>query len=509
MKCLNCGSNNPEGAKFCSTCGQKIVEAEYLCPKCHQPLYDKSKFCNNCGNELIWDVPDINKIPVPINDHKKSKIKSDQKNIVTLLIFGEIISFVFIVCVTILTILISWGFLYYALFGVISLIINFMTIVKVANNRKVNKALAVFDIIFGFLTIINVCSIIAGFKLLLEKETINRNEALASPVEEQLTIKNNNYNGQPSNQLLEQESPQTPNQEEKIEEIKAEPVNENKQEENKQPSKEGSRVGGFFAKIGTAVKETFKGTVSPVSTNNEKPIRPETKVQDKYDCEDKPVDWFIDPANNEIIEQYIKKDNYFIDDDICERMKEEFTDEYESLNGSLVGFECIRGERYEENKYLPTILFNCFLTSFVESIGAEEIIDSSLTYYLAGLFKIHNRPYYIDESGDLVDRLPMPVHLIFNRTQNPYLRYLDLLMENIGNSEDLEEVSTELSLLVFICLRFIFNEMVNCNARVIEENPWLYDRNTIGNKLRTEEQFRNKCKNLAKNPEYFTTGSND
>lgn len=49
MKCWNCGSENPQGAKFCSNCGQPQQRA---CPNCNTPNPGGAKFCFNCGYNL-------------------------------------------------------------------------------------------------------------------------------------------------------------------------------------------------------------------------------------------------------------------------------------------------------------------------------------------------------------------------------------------------------------------------------------------------------------------------
>lgn len=49
MKCWNCGTENPQGAKFCSNCGQPQQRA---CPNCNATNPAGAKFCNNCGFNL-------------------------------------------------------------------------------------------------------------------------------------------------------------------------------------------------------------------------------------------------------------------------------------------------------------------------------------------------------------------------------------------------------------------------------------------------------------------------
>jgi hypothetical protein len=46
MRCGSCGSENLEGAKFCSECGTPCAR---LCPSCGQQLHPAAKFCAKCG----------------------------------------------------------------------------------------------------------------------------------------------------------------------------------------------------------------------------------------------------------------------------------------------------------------------------------------------------------------------------------------------------------------------------------------------------------------------------
>ncbi|MFC1833766.1 adenylate/guanylate cyclase domain-containing protein [Thermodesulfobacteriota bacterium] len=49
MNCPNCGSANPDGAKFCNECGNQMQSA---CPECGKTNQPGSKFCNECGHDL-------------------------------------------------------------------------------------------------------------------------------------------------------------------------------------------------------------------------------------------------------------------------------------------------------------------------------------------------------------------------------------------------------------------------------------------------------------------------
>lgn len=54
-KCLNCGEELPDNAKFCLNCGEKVQKQEnnmVLCPECGK-LVVKGKFCLECGHKFV------------------------------------------------------------------------------------------------------------------------------------------------------------------------------------------------------------------------------------------------------------------------------------------------------------------------------------------------------------------------------------------------------------------------------------------------------------------------
>lgn len=51
--CPNCGTNNPEGVKFCQECGAKLgAPQKVFCTNCGQQNPPGTKFCGNCGQKL-------------------------------------------------------------------------------------------------------------------------------------------------------------------------------------------------------------------------------------------------------------------------------------------------------------------------------------------------------------------------------------------------------------------------------------------------------------------------
>src|SRR4029450_5388455 len=64
MRCVSCGLENAEGAKFCEECGTPFVR---LCPSCGQQMRPTVKFCSECGTPV-----QVREKPVPVGRHKRA-----------------------------------------------------------------------------------------------------------------------------------------------------------------------------------------------------------------------------------------------------------------------------------------------------------------------------------------------------------------------------------------------------------------------------------------------------
>ncbi|MCL2010842.1 MAG: zinc ribbon domain-containing protein [Synergistaceae bacterium] len=51
-KCKNCGTELPDGAKFCGGCGSVFEPEKNICGNCGIELPDDAKFCGGCGAVL-------------------------------------------------------------------------------------------------------------------------------------------------------------------------------------------------------------------------------------------------------------------------------------------------------------------------------------------------------------------------------------------------------------------------------------------------------------------------
>src|SRR3990170_1219193 len=60
--CSNCGTRNPDQARFCLSCGSSLVPA---CPLCGAELPPEARFCSECG------TPVANPEPVPAGQERR------------------------------------------------------------------------------------------------------------------------------------------------------------------------------------------------------------------------------------------------------------------------------------------------------------------------------------------------------------------------------------------------------------------------------------------------------
>jgi uncharacterized membrane protein YvbJ len=54
MRCVSCGSENPEGARFCIECGSAVTRS---CQSCGLHNLPQAKFCAECGTPLEGTEP--------------------------------------------------------------------------------------------------------------------------------------------------------------------------------------------------------------------------------------------------------------------------------------------------------------------------------------------------------------------------------------------------------------------------------------------------------------------
>jgi len=52
-RCMSCGAENKDDAKYCRKCGKRLALA---CPECGAEVEQDDEFCSNCGHKLGGDA---------------------------------------------------------------------------------------------------------------------------------------------------------------------------------------------------------------------------------------------------------------------------------------------------------------------------------------------------------------------------------------------------------------------------------------------------------------------
>lgn len=292
-------------------------------------------------------------------------------------------------------------------------------------------------------------------------------------------------------------------------------------------------VGGIFGIIAISQEknqsskaEEQNSTNDSENENDVEVLSKENKKEEKeeyHGVEGQTLSWFRDEKNRIYIDKYLTREQYFEDDKYWKIVNEMCEDDQELQANRLLAFDTYVGRELISNKIsnnnFPTILFSEFLAAYIDELEENNVLRV-LSERLSEMFNIYemcliedfkyvNRDFLIDDNGDVFEGVQiMTYDQIISREKNPIFKYIDeitkMFGENISNQTD--EYIFNLYQLWSEGTSFIFHELIGQKTDILENNPWLFDKNTyvvMGDKLRTREQFRNKAKTLSKNTDYF------
>jgi class 3 adenylate cyclase/tetratricopeptide (TPR) repeat protein len=81
VRCAGCGSENPDGKKFCGECGAELVSG---CPSCGAPILEGKRFCGDCGKPLSAASPPPSRRAKERIDAAEGDVEGERKTITAL-----------------------------------------------------------------------------------------------------------------------------------------------------------------------------------------------------------------------------------------------------------------------------------------------------------------------------------------------------------------------------------------------------------------------------------------
>ncbi len=272
----------------------------------------------------------------------------------------------------------------------------------------------------------------------------------------------------------------------------------------------------FLKELASNFKDLANSFTSENTNSTETTSEPKKEPDPKKPFK-QPVQWFLNPENKEVLNIYLSRKSYVKDD----KMWESF------LSGSDIVYDVWAFQRYCHEFYhepadggeIPTTLFDCYFEAlekeqkgFKNLLTRLDIIDSSIKYTLIQNFKLANRDFWIDESGNITElQRMMDTDVLFSATKNPLLIYLikfaevfESILKDFDNNP-LEEAAFKTLLLDV--LNYIFRQMVRNNGPFdFEAESWVYDKKTfyiMDGLMKNEKQLFLSCKEVAKDKGYF------
>ena len=210
---------------------------------------------------------------------------------------------------------------------------------------------------------------------------------------------------------------------------------------------------------------------------------------------DKPLDWFKSEKGLEVYKTYITPQNYFLQETYLKEYKKMFEGEDTNVDFDRHFLPCSY-----PNAKLPRTYFNALL----ESIGTEPLYNGAILELFRGVLLVIAKPYVINEDGEpeLRETVLTPEQIV-STDENPLLYFI----KNFNAFEMKDEATGSLIDKYFVYKAVVLFILNFVNEIVIEENKWLFDKNTYLNELgivRKIKGFIKKCKELTDSERYNT-----
>ena len=243
-----------------------------------------------------------------------------------------------------------------------------------------------------------------------------------------------------------------------------------------------SLVGGSENKT-TSAASTDAASTAAASASPAKPAEPD------YNPAGKPLEWFTSEIGLESFKKHVTPQNYMLE----ENYKVEYEKNFSKYSYVLYLNVCHKGET------LPTVYFD----ALKGAINVQQLSLVGTAELFRDLLKILAKPFYINDDGEPEACPPqLPPEQLLSVDKNPLLNFVKNF--NVFDIED-DELGTA-SDKYDIYIRVLFFLAKNVKEISIEENKWLFDKNTYLNDfgtVRKEKGFLKKCKEVSAYTEYF------
>ena len=215
------------------------------------------------------------------------------------------------------------------------------------------------------------------------------------------------------------------------------------------------------------------------------------EVANRFNPDGKSLEWFSSEDGLKTYCEYIKAQNYILEENIKKEKEKKYPD---------YDFDLVVKVVYKESK-LPCIYFK----KLVDSISVQALSYVGTTNLVINALSILAKPFYVDEDGEPQAITPAYTpEEITSVEKNPILNFVtnfkcfELKDDEQGSWKDKYELWS--SIIVWLGV------YAQSDKNIIANNPWIFSNDTYFNDLGVIKKVKAFCKKaseLATNKKYF------
>ena len=221
------------------------------------------------------------------------------------------------------------------------------------------------------------------------------------------------------------------------------------------------------------------------ATNKKEEVKKQKEEENRFDPEDKSLEWFCSEDGLKTFDEYTTAQNYLLEETI-KKEKEEKYNEYDlEMVVSVI----------HKNAKLPFVFFK----NLIKNIKAQSLEYVGPIELVVEILSLQAKPFYIDDDGEPKpkNRALLPEEIV-SIEKNPVLKYVsnfncfELADDAQGTWEDKWNMWSKI--MFWLCSKCITDK------DVISKNPWIFSKDTYLNELGTARKmkgFYKKCIELA------------